>query len=326
MSTDILALREDLERFAGGMPRGAATLDTLGASEYRVRWQVGDRAGHTQVIALRSEISLMSASVCWDAPWSMAVAQGPSRLKFMLLRGDGPRITAGDGDARALSGATLQVSQVKRPVDLRFDFEANGRSCKHEELALEVDCVRFCELLGTTRVPEAVADVLGSAGAFPSVELPMNPALSRLFDEVAYCDGRAATRQLYFEAKGLELLAALSDALDEESRAPWLSQYDIDRLESARRILLAELADPPSMAALARVAGVSETKLKTGFRTLFGDSVFGYLRARRMEEAHRLLRERRYSVTEVALRVGYANPSKFAAAFRRHFGVPPARS
>jgi AraC-like DNA-binding protein len=45
-----------------------------------------------------------------------------------------------------------------------------------------------------------------------------------------------------------------------------------------------------------------------------------------MEEAARLLRDRRHSVTEIAMRVGYANPSKFAAAFRKHFGVPPSRS
>jgi hypothetical protein len=44
-----------------------------------------------------------------------------------------------------------------------------------------------------------------------------------------------------------------------------------------------------------------------------------------MEEAHRLLRARRHSVSEVALRVGYANPSKFAAAFRKHYSGPRRR-
>jgi AraC-like DNA-binding protein len=47
-------------------------------------------------------------------------------------------------------------------------------------------------------------------------------------------------------------------------------------------------------------------------------------RQQRMEEAHRLLRAGRHNVTEVAARVGYENPSKFAAAFRKHFGVRPS--
>jgi AraC-like DNA-binding protein len=81
---------------------------------------------------------------------------------------------------------------------------------------------------------------------------------------------------------------------------------------------------PPSLPELARHVGLNEFKLKTGFRTLFGTSVFAYLRAQRMELARRLLVQRGQSVTEVALRVGYANPSKFALAFRKHFGFPPS--
>ena len=50
-----------------------------------------------------------------------------------------------------------------------------------------------------------------------------------------------------------------------------------------------------------------------------------YLRRRRLEEAMQLLETGRYAVTEVATRVGYDNPSAFAAAFREQFGVSPSR-
>jgi AraC-like DNA-binding protein len=43
-----------------------------------------------------------------------------------------------------------------------------------------------------------------------------------------------------------------------------------------------------------------------------------------MERARQLLLERNLNVSEVALRVGYQNPSKFAAAFRREFGISPS--
>ncbi len=64
--------------------------------------------------------------------------------------------------------------------------------------------------------------------------------------------------------------------------------------------------------------------MKGGFRAHFGTSVFAYLRKARMELAQELLRKRHLNVTEVAFRVGYSNPSKFAAAFRREFGVSPS--
>jgi AraC-like DNA-binding protein len=316
--------RDDLQRFADGMQRGAAIIERLSAAEQRVRWRTQDRAGHTQVAALRSGMSLMTARVRWERPWSMAVAQPPSRLKLMLLRGAGPRLSV-EGETRALSAATFHVSQIKRPVALAFDFDAAAGASEHEELALEIDRARLCELLGTAQLPAAVQRVLDAGGAYPSVELAMSASLSRVFDDIASCDARRSSRQLFLEAKGLELLAACADVLDEDTRAPRLSQHDIDCLERARRVLVSQLAQAPSLPVLARAAGLSETKLKAGFRALFGDSVHAYLRARRMEEAERHLRERRYGVTEVALRVGYANPSKFAAAFRRHFGVPPGR-
>ncbi|HEX8089322.1 MAG TPA: helix-turn-helix transcriptional regulator, partial [Blastocatellia bacterium] len=44
----------------------------------------------------------------------------------------------------------------------------------------------------------------------------------------------------------------------------------------------------------------------------------------RMEEARRLLRETKMSVIDVALEVGYANPSHFARLFRRETGLSPS--
>lgn len=151
----------------------------------------------------------------------------------------------------------------------------------------------------------------------------MSAPLSRLFDEIAHHDGRARTRQLHLRAKTLELLATLIDELDEEASAHKLSRDDVERLQRVRRVLVERLEVLPSLAELSRSVGINQTKLKVGFRTLFGSPVHAYLRMRRMEEAERLLTQRRYSVSEVAQRVGYSNPSKFAAAFRRHFGVPP---
>jgi hypothetical protein len=165
---------DDLQSFAHNVQLGAS-VERLGPAEHRVRWQALDRAGQTQVTALRSGISLMTAQVSWDRSWSLSVHQEPSALKFILLRGDGPRVTPRDGEPRPLSSATFHVSQVKRPVDLRFDFGPSRHTSRHTELALEVDPVRLGELLGTTHLPKAVNEVLGSASTYPTYELLMSP-------------------------------------------------------------------------------------------------------------------------------------------------------
>jgi AraC family transcriptional regulator, transcriptional activator of the genes for pyochelin and ferripyochelin receptors len=82
--------------------------------------------------------------------------------------------------------------------------------------------------------------------------------------------------------------------------------------------------EPPSLLTLARQVGLNDFKLKRGFRQVFGTTVFGYLHEHRMERARQLLEERRLNVTAVACTVGYANPSHFAGAFKRKFGVNPS--
>lgn len=74
---------------------------------------------------------------------------------------------------------------------------------------------------------------------------------------------------------------------------------------------------------VARQLSMSETTLRrelnreaTGFREL--------LEQMRLTAGLGLLQETRYSVTEVAARVGYDSPSRFAARFRERFGVTPS--
>jgi AraC-like DNA-binding protein len=124
----------------------------------------------------------------------------------------------------------------------------------------------------------------------------------------------------------MELVAVLADELAEgvDAERPQLSTVEVEGLERVRRLLLARLPSPPTLAELARAAAMSETKLKGAFRVRFETPVFSFLRQARMDEARRLLLKERLTVTEVAQRVGYSNPSKFAAAFRRAFGRPPS--
>ena len=67
---------------------------------------------------------------------------------------------------------------------------------------------------------------------------------------------------------------------------------------------------------LASAFGLSAATLNQYFSRAYGSTVAGYLRKRRMEVAAALL-ARGMRVAEAAVRVGYANPSKFSSAFKR---------
>jgi AraC-like DNA-binding protein len=81
----------------------------------------------------------------------------------------------------------------------------------------------------------------------------------------------------------------------------------------------------PGIDFIANNVGMSETALKTGFKLLFGSSVFKYYRKRKMEIAFDVLKKNKdLQVKELALQMGYENASKFAIAFREEMGIAPS--
>lgn len=83
-------------------------------------------------------------------------------------------------------------------------------------------------------------------------------------------------------------------------------------------------AEEFSLDRLAAEAGLSRFHFQRLFKAATGVSPSRYHIDLRMEEARKLLRETRMSVLDVALEVGYTDPSHFARLFRRETGLSPS--
>lgn len=134
-----------------------------------------------------------------------------------------------------------------------------------------------------------------------------------------------AARALFLESCALGLLATQIDAT---SRGAEEAIGDLDRdlmkkLLAAREHLDSHFTDPPTISSLARLVATNEFSLKRGFKRAFGQTIFGYVRKRRMQVAAAELQDGR-SVQEAAREAGYACRRSFADAFRRHFGMLPS--
>jgi AraC-like DNA-binding protein len=122
------------------------------------------------------------------------------------------------------------------------------------------------------------------------------------------------TKELFFLGK---------EQLHRSRRASQLEQ-PTDLLRAAQAHLEQHLFDPITVPQLARQCHTSESTLLRVFRRELGVAPIVYVRNRRLDEALLLLESRKYTVSEVAVRVGYANLSAFTVAFGRRFGVPPS--
>jgi AraC family transcriptional regulator len=85
----------------------------------------------------------------------------------------------------------------------------------------------------------------------------------------------------------------------------------------------ANLDRPVWLVTLAKVAGLSVFHFAHVFKETTGFAPHRYLLKRRIERGVTLLREQHLSMSEIALRCGFANQSHFASAFRRALGVSP---
>ena len=84
------------------------------------------------------------------------------------------------------------------------------------------------------------------------------------------------------------------------------------------------LTEEFSLERLAEQAGLSRFHFQRLFKSATGVSPSRHHIDLRMNEARRLLPETKMSVVDVALEVGYANPSHFARLFRKETGLSPS--
>jgi len=276
-------------------------------------------------VELRSGARLNVTRGFFEPSFSFVAGARPAEVELVVSKGIALRTRDARGSEQIRGGYALQIGRTGQaeagPLSIG---PASPEGGSMECVSLSISERRLCELLGSTAPPAPIRAV--TASDEPSVldsHLP-SPKLLRLLEEIVHEDVRGRSRALWLEAKSLELIALVSDRLDDAPRARARPASDLEALERARQRLVRRLDQPPSLQELARIAGFNATKLKDAFRARYGVPIFEYLRQRRMEEARRLLLEGRANVTETALRVGYTNPSKFAAAFRRQFGIRPS--
>ncbi len=110
-----------------------------------------------------------------------------------------------------------------------------------------------------------------------------------------------------------------------EGEKNWLGGARDVVVGEALALLHSRPAEPWTVDELARRVGVSRSVLADRFVEFLGEPPMAYLMRWRMQLAANALCTTSRSVLEVAMDVGYQSEAAFNRAFRREFGLPPAR-
>lgn len=156
----------------------------------------------------------------------------------------------------------------------------------------------------------------------------IKPSVLMVLQQIINSSAKSSVKDLYIKGKIYELLS-LHFQNDEASNiefCPFLvDEQNVMKIRKAKDIIIAQMAEPPSLQELANEIGLSLKKLKDGFKQIYGDTVYSFLFDYKMEQARKFLESNQYNVNEVGLKVGYSTSSHFIAAFKKKFGTTPKK-
>ncbi len=154
------------------------------------------------------------------------------------------------------------------------------------------------------------------------------PSMAVVLNQLMNYSLHPSIKLLYFKGKAYELLSLYFNRPEDADmeQCPFLvDEENVLKIKKAKEIIIANMAEPPSLQELSNQIGLPLNKLKDGFKQLYGEPVYSFLFDYKMEVARQLLAEGAHNVNEVGLKVGYSTASHFIAAFKKKFGTTPKK-
>lgn len=296
-----------------GLQRNSADLtEPMGLSS-----QIG--AGDVRRIFPRRDMNVVVSNMTFNRDYTIPIHTDAAMVELSYCLQGTKTITI-DGKQYEFRPGMCTLQLVR---ELGVHFEFNGDE-PYLMLAIGIPVSTFHQFMEDAAGIRELdfASLLGT-WSYRNFQESIDPASSIVLKRLMQSLATRGTSKLELECSVLELLSSAFQSFLVERKLPALPGIDREKIEQARDIMLACMADPPSLIELARMVGLNDYKLKVSFKEMYGTTVYGYLRERRLEKALLLLQQGGMNVYETSLSVGYSNPSYFAEAFREKFGVSP---
>lgn len=229
-----------------------------------------------------------------------------------------------DGVKFTSSAQCASIISPDMPVSMRWGADAPQLALRLDREEVEKHCAHHLGHRLDTPLRFAPTFALDTPNAVYFLQL-----LATLADALAY-DGHPIHNPLVLKQFEATLINALIYGQPNNLQSPLnttpasrrISPYFVKRTEE---FILAHVHDPLSIEQLAEHAGVSVRTLFSGFREFRDTSPMAFVRDVRMEHVHLELRQPgNDSVTEIALKWGFAHLGRFSQEYRRRYGELPS--
>ncbi len=119
------------------------------------------------------------------------------------------------------------------------------------------------------------------------------------------------------------ILLCLDYDFDQKKCEKYYGVQVINRVKMIKKEVTSNIEEYITLEEVGRRYQISTKAFSGCFKGVYGKSYYKFIKEFRMKRAADLLREKKYSVGEIALMVGYQNASKFSKAFYDIIGMTP---
>ncbi|TDW96397.1 helix-turn-helix transcriptional regulator [Dinghuibacter silviterrae] len=165
-----------------------------------------------------------------------------------------------------------------------------------------------------------------SASLDPVMLLRQDPLIDDLVAQLSHYFDRFYEKprlETVLPLKIRELLTLLATAPANKGFSTLLRKGPTAPSDPLHALMEAHYKEPLTLEQWAFLAGQSLSSFKRKFETVYGMPPRRWIQQRRLQEAHLLLTDARYNVTEVCYETGFQNLAHFIHAFKERYGITP---
>lgn len=210
----------------------------------------------------------------------------------------------------------IDTYEIHNPVYRYYDYEKILLTYKPS----------FTDLTSRLKAPDVFAILNQKHGGVRVVSIPVNlqkklePVLSDMLE--AYV-GRGQYRLNYLNSYLTLFLTMLADYLEIANTIADPGSLLNQKVKSIISFINANLDKPLTLDGLSGHFNVNKYYLCRFFKEHTGLSVIDYVNRKRVLTAEKLILQNKYSITDIALMVGFNNLTHFERTFKKLTGSPP---
>jgi len=286
--------------------------------------------GIIKIINLAPELQVLLADVEFSH-YFFARRQRADKRYYVLHFED---IYVKDKAAFSVDGEVLEKNKTRHSVArLTSNFFSNS-----EEISANtrVKAVKVFFSEAWLKKYLGLADEVDSLQQYVSLKTasfdmePLDAEYLKLMDELWNVRKDDPLQNIFLQNRATLLIerffTRLADKMKKYEGAVDIPEEDMQRLMEVENTLVKDLSEkPPSIDELAKMVMMSATKLKKGFKQMYGSGIYSYYQNMRLQRAKELLLGGQSSIRETAAATGFYNTANFATAFKKQFGILPSQ-